>query len=161
VLNFAELYENHAQDVFSFALWLTADPTVAADITSETFVLAWGRRADVRTETLRAYLLMIARNAYLKHQRDRKRQVPLHDVHVDPAPSPEQRADANLRLQRVREFLATLPEADRSAFVLRVQQDLPYAEIARVLGLSLSAAKVKVHRVRKSLLLHFAAREES
>jgi RNA polymerase sigma-70 factor (ECF subfamily) len=48
--------------------------------------------------------------------------------------------------------LQTLPEIDRTAFILRVQQELPYAEIARVLELSLSAVKVKVHRTRKKLL---------
>jgi RNA polymerase sigma-70 factor (ECF subfamily) len=52
----------------------------------------------------------------------------------------------------VQEFLQSLPEVDRAAFVLRVQHELSYAEIARVLELSLSAAKVKVHRVRKKLL---------
>ena len=46
----------------------------------------------------------------------------------------------------------TLPEIDRAAFVLRVQHELSYAEIARILELSLTAAKVKVHRVRKKLL---------
>lgn len=49
-------------------------------------------------------------------------------------------------------MLQTLPEIDRAAFVLRVQHDLPYDEIARVLGISLSATKVKVHRVRKKLI---------
>jgi len=47
--------------------------------------------------------------------------------------------------------LLTLPEIDRSAFVMRVQYDLPYLEIARVLQLSEGAVKVKVHRVRKLL----------
>ena len=52
----------------------------------------------------------------------------------------------------MRVILQALPEIDRAAFVLRVQHELPYAEIARVLGLSLTATKVKVHRVRKKLL---------
>jgi len=45
-----------------------------------------------------------------------------------------------------------LPEIDRTAFVLRVQNELSYVEIARVLELSLSASKVKVYRVRKKLI---------
>ena len=51
----------------------------------------------------------------------------------------------------MRRALLTLPEIDRSAFVMRVQHELPYAEIARSLELSLTAVKVKVHRVRKKL----------
>jgi RNA polymerase sigma factor (sigma-70 family) len=60
--------------------------------------------------------------------------------------------EAQLELQRVNEMLQTFSEVDRTAFILRVQHELPYAEVARVLGLSLAAAKVKVHRVRKKLL---------
>jgi len=47
--------------------------------------------------------------------------------------------------------LAELPEIDRTALLLRAEHDLPYDEIARVLQISLSAAKVKVHRARLRL----------
>jgi DNA-directed RNA polymerase specialized sigma24 family protein len=60
--------------------------------------------------------------------------------------------ETRLQLLKVRDALQSLPEIDRSAFILRVQHELPYAEIARVLRLSLTATKVKVHRVRKKLL---------
>ena len=161
MLTFDELYQTHAADVRRFALWLSGDDSQADDITSETFVRAWGRRATIRTETLKAYLFTIARNAYLEQQRHDQRLSVLEDVHLAPGPNPEDQADAQLRLARVRDFLQTLPEIDRTAFVLRVQQELPYAEIARVLDLSLTAAKVKVHRVRKKLLTLFAEIERS
>ena len=59
----------------------------------------------------------------------------------------------------MRQILLTLPEIDRAAFVMRVQHELPYAEIARVLEISLAAAKVKVHRVRKKIVAAFTALE--
>jgi DNA-directed RNA polymerase specialized sigma24 family protein len=62
---------------------------------------------------------------------------------------------------RVQKVLQTLPEIDRAAFTLRVQHEPPYAEIARVLGLSLAAAKVKVHRVRKKLITTCVNKESS
>jgi len=55
-------------------------------------------------------------------------------------------------LKRVKKMLQTVPEIDRAAFVMRVQHELPYDEIARSLKLSLTAVKVKVHRVRKKLI---------
>lgn len=66
--------------------------------------------------------------------------------------------ESRLELQRVQSVLQTLPEIDRAAFVLRIQHALPYAEIARVLGLSVTASKVKVHRVRKKLLAKLVAK---
>ena len=152
MLNFQDLYESYATDVFRFALWLAGNRSEAEDITSETFIQAWINRSTIRTETLKAYLFAIARNAYLGRQRKRKQHVMLEDIYHDPAPGPHQQVETQDELLSVHKFLQTLPETDRSAFVLRVLYEMPYAEIARVLTLSLSSAKVKVHRVRKKLL---------
>lgn len=152
MLSFQDLYETYATDVYRFAHWLAGDGSEAEDITSETFIRAWARNATIRTETLKAYLFTIARNVYLQRQRKGRRQVELDDVYADPAPGPPSVVESRLELHRVRSVVRNLPEIDRAAFILRVQHDLPYAEIARVLGVSLTAAKVKVHRVRKKLL---------
>lgn len=153
MLTFQELYDSYAAGVYRFALWLAGDTFQAEDITADTFVRAWTSNSPIRTETLKAYLFTIARNLYLEQRRKAKRQTALNDTHLDPLSGPDQVVDARLELQRVRSILLTLPEIDRSAFVLRIQHDLPYAEIARILDLSLSTSKVKVHRVRKKLLV--------
>jgi len=93
MLNFHDLYDNYAKDVFHFSLWMTGDKFEAEDITSETMIRAWGKRGKIRTETLKAYLFTIARNLYLGKK------------------------------------------------------------------ISISAAKVKVHRVRKKLLINFLEKE--
>jgi len=152
MLTFSELYEFYAADVYRFAFWLAGDKQEAEDITSETFIRAWVNRAKIRTETLKAYLLAIARNVFLQQKRKQKRQVALEDVYADPSPGPDRQIEDQATLAKVQKTLQSLPEVDRTAFVLRVQHELPYAEIARVLGLSLSNAKVKVHRVRRKLL---------
>lgn len=159
MLNFQELYETYAGDVYRFVLWLAGDRFEAEDISSETFVRAWAHKTTIRTETLKAYLLAIARNIYLERQRQGKRHVLLEDVYADPAPEPDQHVAAQLQLQHVYRILQTVPEIDRAAFVLRVQHELPYAEIARVLALSETAVKVKVHRVRKKLIAACAEKE--
>jgi len=161
MLNFQDLYESYAIEVYRFAYWLAGDRFEAEDITSETFIRAWVRNSAIRTETLKAYLFTIARNIYLEQQRKSKRQVVLEDVYPDPAPGPDKVVESQLELLRIQRFLQTILEIDRAAFVLRVQHELPYAEIARVLGLSLTTAKVKVHRVRKKLLTNFIDKEVS
>ena len=152
MLDFQTLYESYAGDVFRFAFWLAGEKTEAEDITSETFIRAWSRKNTIRTETLKAYLFTIARNIYLTHRRKASRQVTLEDIHTDPAPGPDKSAESRSELRRARMILETLPEIDRAAFVMRVQHELPYTEIARALDLSVGAAKVKVHRARKKLL---------
>jgi len=152
MINFQDLYESYANEIYRFSLWLAGDSLEAEDITSETLIRAWVHNSKIRTETLKAYLFTISRNIYLQHQRKRRHQAVLEDIHPDPAPGPEERAESQHQLQRVQGVLQALPECDRTAFVLRVQHDLSYEEIARILELSLSAAKVKVYRVRKKLI---------
>lgn len=152
MINFQDLYESYVTDVYRFSLWLSGNSSEAEDITSETFIRAWVNNSKIRTETLKAYLFTISRNIYLEYKRKRKRQAILEDIHPDPAPGPDKRTESQLKLQRVQRVLQTLPEIDHTAFVLRVQHELPYEEIARVLELSLTATKVKVYRARKKLI---------
>jgi RNA polymerase sigma-70 factor (ECF subfamily) len=160
MLNFQDLYEAYAADVYRFSLWMTGSMYEADDITSETFIRAWARKSTIRTETLKGYLLMIARNIYLGKVRKQQHQVYLDDQHPDPFPGPEKVVESRFEILRIQQILQTMPEIDRAAFVMRVQHELPYAEIARALGLSLTATKVKVHRVRRKLLVTFLDKED-
>ena len=148
MFDFQDLYKAYATDVYRFSYWLCGD---AEDITSETFLRAWTYRASIRTETMKAYLLSIARNLYLERLRKHRLHIELTDGMPDPTPGPEKCSEDRDDLLRIQDVLQKLNEVDRAAFILRVQHDLPYDEIARVLQLSLSAAKVKVHRVRLKL----------
>jgi RNA polymerase sigma-70 factor, ECF subfamily len=149
---FLELYESYASDIYRFAFSLSGERAEAEDITSETFIRAWVNRSAIRTETLKAYLMAIARNTFLERQRKSRREVALEETLPDPAAGPEDRAESRLELARIEKLLRTVPEIDRAAFVLRVRHGLPYEEIARALEITLASAKVKVHRVRKRLL---------
>lgn len=152
MINFQDLYQSHCDDVFRFALWLSSDRQEAEDITSETFIRAWAHHRKIRTETLKAYLFTIARNIYLQHLRKNKRQAVLEDVHPDPAAGPDEQTESHNLLTRIRTVLRSLPEIDRTAFLLRVHHGLPYEEIARILPVNPTSGKVKVYRVRKKLI---------
>lgn len=151
MLTFEELYVSYSPDVYRFSMWLSGNANDAEDITAETFTRAWVNFARIRTETLKAYLFTIARNIYLESLRKHKGHDVLNDSHPDSNPTIESSFETRSELDRIRSVLLTLPESDRSAFVMRVQYDLSYAEIARVLQTSEGATKVKVHRVRKLL----------
>ena len=151
MFDFQDFYKTYVPDVYRFAYWLCGDAVDAEDITSETFLRAWKHREKIRTETLKAYLLSIARNLYLERLRKHKLHIELSDAMPDPAPGVDQRSEQRAELERIQKVLQQVNEVDRAAFILRVQHEMPYAEIARVLQLSLSAVKVKVHRVRLKL----------
>jgi RNA polymerase sigma-70 factor (ECF subfamily) len=152
VTNPSELYRRYSPDVFRFALHLSGDRHEAEDITSETFVRAWTSPEPIRMATVKGYLFTIARNLYLRGARKRRRQVELGEELRDPGPGPQTLAEQASSVDRVLAQLQKLPEIDRAALLMRAMDELPYDEIARALGITLSSAKVKIHRARLALL---------
>ena len=154
MITFHEIYERHSKDVYRYSFWLSGSAQDADDITSETFARAWVGREEIRTETVKAYLFTVARNIYLKGLRHTKRQADLTPHQPDPKPAPEQQVESRLELDHAMQVIQSLPEIDRAAFLLRVQHELSYDEIARTLQLSLTSVKVKIHRARLKLAAH-------
>lgn len=150
MLDFATIYNEYAPDVYRFALYLSGDRATAEDLTSETFVRLWTAR-DVRAATVKAYLFAIVRNLHLQGFRIRRREVPLDITLPDQSPNPEMYAAGRDQLRWVLDRLRQLPETDRAALLMRIQQEMSYEEIAAVLGLSVAATKVRVHRARLKL----------
>ena len=149
--DFSALYERYAPDVFRFALYLSGDRHEAEDITSETFVRAWTAPEPIRTATVKGYLLTIARNLFLQGLRRKSRQTAIDDELRDPRASADGQAERNSEVAAVLANLQRIPEGDRAALLLRAVEEMPYDEIARALGISLAATKVRIHRARLAL----------
>ena len=148
---FEVLYRRHASAVFRFAWGLCGDRSEAEDIVSETFVRLLTRAPRIETTTALAYLLAAARNVYLTGRLRRRREAPLTGEIFASEHDPAGRLDDQARLKVVLRAIHSLPEGERAALLLRVDHDLPYQEIASVLGTSVGAAKVRVHRARLRL----------
>jgi RNA polymerase sigma-70 factor (ECF subfamily) len=151
-MTFEQLYTTYFPDVYRFAVWLTHDTTRAEDVAAETFIRAWAKRDRLRTETLKGYLFTIARNIFIKHQHRSNRDEQLPEGLTDGSPDPHRAAAARMDLDRVMRAMSQMPSSDQLALVLRTEHSLPYEEIARVLEISVGAARVKVYRARRRLL---------
>jgi RNA polymerase sigma-70 factor (ECF subfamily) len=148
-----DLYTRYAADVHRFALYLSGNPALADDLTSETFLRAWSSASPIREATVKAYLFTIVRHVYLSEMTRASRRVELtRDV---PATSPSQhdQLESSATLRTVLKALTQLPELDRAALLMRTQDGMPYEEIAQVLEISIANAKVKVHRARVKLAM--------
>jgi RNA polymerase sigma-70 factor (ECF subfamily) len=153
-MDFHDLYRRYAGDVRRFALYLSGNAALADDITSETFLRAWSSVERIREATVKAYLFAIVRNLYLLELRRSSRHVELEsfdDVLQSTEGSQEDRLDRQTALAMLLRALRTLPEVDRAALLMRTQNGMSYEDIAEALQLSLSSAKVKVHRARLKL----------
>ena len=149
--DFSVLYAKYAPDVFRFAMYLSGNPAEAEDITSETFVRAWAAPGPIALATVKGYLLAIARNLFLQELRKRSYAVSLNEDICDPHPGPDAQTEKKAEYVAVIARLQRLPESDRAALLMSAFEGIPYAEIARTLGISLAAVKMKIHRSRLAL----------
>jgi len=150
--DFSSIYERYSRDVYRFALYLSGDAALAQDITAETFARAWAVHDGIRVGSVKAYLLMIARNLF-RDGRRRPVQVQLPDFADvrDGAASPEAAAEARQDLRSVLGALRALPELDRAILLMATLEGLSHEAVGAAVGLSTAAVKVRVHRARVTL----------
>jgi RNA polymerase sigma-70 factor (ECF subfamily) len=150
VVTFEDIYGRYAGHVRRFAIYLSGDPSLADDITSETFVRAWTSAAPIRPSTVKGYLFAIARNLFLEEARKRRREADLDFSIADSADLASATAGKEA-LRQTLEDLRTIPESERSALVMRAVEEMSYEEIAAALGISTVAVKARIHRARWKL----------
>ena len=150
-MDFHSVYLRYATDVHRFAHYLSGDAAAADDLTSDAFLRLWTAPGEIRMPTVKAYLFAIVRNLYRTSLRGLARVEPLEDEHQAPEPSAEQQVVSRSQLSALAAALARLPEADRAAVLMRAQGEMSYEEIGQALGISVAAARVRVHRARARL----------
>jgi RNA polymerase sigma-70 factor (ECF subfamily) len=150
--SFTSLYKRYSKDVYRFALYLSGERSEAEDITAETFARVWSATEPIVMATVKGYLFTIARHLFLKGLRSRSKRVALPEDLHDPQAGPDIRAANCAQLQAVIVALQQIPEASRSALLMHAVDGMTYEEIARVIGISLPAVKIKIHRARLALL---------
>ena len=155
---FDELVRRTYVDTYTLAFRLTSHEEDARDVVQEAYLRAWksiGRfRGDARFTT---WLYRITANTAYTHVQKRRRQrtTPLDEIH-DPTEtrletSPETVADSTAGLEELAAALAQLPDTLRQIIVLKDVYGLSHETIAHETGISVAAAKVRLHRARKRL----------
>lgn len=155
---FEELVRVTHADSYTLAYRLTGNEEDARDVVQEAYLRAYRAikrfRGDAQFST---WMYRITANCAATHlgRRARHRHDGLDEVtsmaDPDPDGDPQLRADADDLRTRLRVALEALPPRLRSVVVLRDVYDLPHEAIAAELGISESAAKVRLHRARNKL----------
>jgi RNA polymerase sigma factor (sigma-70 family) len=157
---FSELFERHADSISAFAT-RRVGAGAAEDILSETFLVAFRRRADFdhTWESARPWLLGIASRVIKKHRAVEARQWRLaeasassterfSDGSIDAAGV---RADASAALRDLGPRIAALSTRDRETLLLYAWGDLTYDEVAVALGVPVGTVHSRLNRVRRKL----------
>lgn len=152
---FRKTYLPLRDKLYRFALRFVGDPMAAEDIVQEVFLRIWKKREDLADlERPEAYCMTITRNLSLNHLKDKSRHHGDLDAVREPAGN-LQAADARMEsadeVRRVRAAIAQLSERQQMVIHLREVEELPYEEIAEVMGFSLAMVKSELFRARQHL----------
>ncbi|MGH2921781.1 MAG: RNA polymerase sigma factor [Gaiellaceae bacterium] len=144
---FGELVRLYERRIASVLYRLLDDRRDVEEATQDVFVQAWRNLRRFRGDSqLFTWLYRIAVNEALMRRRRKRVDVQELDERLAAAPDP----DPALRDLLVRE-LAALPFEFRAAVVLRDVEGLTNAEVAEALGVSVAAAKSRIHRGRMQI----------
>lgn len=161
---FAEIYFTHYESLLNYGRWFTPDAALVEDAIQDLFVELWQYHATLSaTTSVRFYLLRALRN-----QLGRRLQSPFRPLDAaDGLPFEATYAFEPrwVEAQAKQETLAALRRAinqltprQREVIYLRFFNDLDYAEVAAVMGLSYQATRNQVYLALKALREHLPAR---
>jgi len=155
---FDELVRRTFVDTFTLARRLTGNEEDGRDVVQDAYLRAWRGIGKFRGEAaFSTWMYRITANAAATNVRRRRRQQadPFEDD-LEPADprtdlQPSAMAESAEALERITDALDELPPKLRSVVVLKDVYDLPHEAIAEELGITVAAAKVRLHRGRRKL----------
>src|SRR3954469_21826000 len=150
---FEALVRRYQRPVLAIARRFAGDADDAEDLAQRAFINAAERAGGWRGGSFKSWLFRIVVNLAKKHVRDTAKfdrsEEGTHEVPVE--------SDAHERLElfekqkALREAVARLPTRQREVLLLRIDGDLPFAEIAAALGITEVNAKVNFHHAVQNL----------
>jgi RNA polymerase sigma-70 factor (ECF subfamily) len=147
---FGALYDRHFQQIYRFVYSRVREQTAAEDVTSEVFIKALKAmpRYQETGRPFAAWLYQIAVNAIADRYRTLKPAHPLEDFHdlSVGGPAIEEQASQRDEIRRIWRVVEDLPMQQRTALVLKFQEDMKIEDIAVAMGKTPGAVKLLIHR---------------
>jgi RNA polymerase sigma-70 factor (ECF subfamily) len=153
---FEQLFRAHEKRIYSLALHMVGDPSIAEDLTQDTFVRAWENLGRLRHEqAFGGWLRRIALNLIWDHIRTRKPEDELDDEAAERLPEGGRTAHEELERQRmarkVQAAVMSLPEHQRVVLAMFYWEDLPVNDIAATLSIARGTVISRLARGRDTL----------
>ena len=140
--------DQYADGLYRFALASLRNREEAKDVVQDCFARTWEHRDSVDYHKAKAYLFTVAHHCIIDLIRQRRQETPVESLLQQPEPGRNSYPDVNEVLHQV---VATLPEAQRTAVLLRDYEGYSYQEIGDITGQSEAQVKVNIFRARTAL----------
>lgn len=151
-MTFEIIYETYWSKVFRLCMGYMNDYELAKDLAQETFITVWQKLPGFRNESsVGTWIFRIASNHCLR-QIEKQKKMPKSDL-------PEEIEDVKHsgtedKTAFLYKCISELPESDRIIISLELE-DINQSEIARIVGISESNVRVRIHRIKEKLTKKF------
>jgi RNA polymerase sigma-70 factor, ECF subfamily len=150
---FAGLVDLYWERLYRWLFHLTHERHDAEDIAQESFLKAFTALPKFQGGRFQAWLFRIAYHQFLNQQRPRQKvRLALPENLAGREPGPEETALSQEAMQQLARAVGRLPSDYRSPFLLRVEEDMSFAEIAVVLNITEETARWRVFKARQKLM---------
>lgn len=148
---FGIIVRKYQKQVYTLMHRFTNSPSEAADLTQEAFLRAYNRLETFQPgKRFFVWLYTLSLNLARDFARKNKKYADTLTENMDDArretPDQERRLIQKGEAMALLEALYRIPEDFREALILRYREDLSMRDIARILNLSVSGAKMRIHR---------------
>lgn len=149
---FGILIQRYSDPLYRHALGMTGSPDVAEDILQMSFIKAYQHLAEVRGR-FDAWVFRIVANGCKDWLKNIRRTHLSYDEDDQPTgyANPEEELDRTELRGDLDGALASLPPSLREAFIMKHVEGRSYEEMADLLGTTVGALKMRVHRAREAL----------
>jgi len=149
---FKTLISRYSDPLYRHALCMTGSPDVAEDILQLSFIKAYQHLAEVRGR-FDAWVFRIVANGCKDWLKNIRRSHLSYDEDDQPSAyaTPDEELDRTELRSDLDRALSTLPASLREAFVMKHVEGRSYEEMADLLGTTVGALKMRVHRAREAL----------
>ena len=150
---YSSLFRANSKTVFNYIYYKFGNEEKAYDVVQEAFIKLWENCAKVSPEKAKSFVYTVANNLYLnlikaekvrqKYAADSKKAIS-HE-------SPEFLLEEQEYKEKLDRALASLPDNQRTVFLLSRIDGKKYAEIAEMEGVSVKAIEKRMHLALKTL----------
>jgi len=149
---FSTLFKANSKTVFNYIYYKFGNEEKAYDVVQEAFVKLWENCAKVSPEKAKSYVYTIANNLYLNVIKAEKVRLKYADrSNKTSYESPEFLMEEKEYKAKLDRALNSLPENQRTTFLLNRIDGKKYAEIAEMEGVSVKAIEKRMSLALKAL----------
>jgi RNA polymerase sigma-70 factor (ECF subfamily) len=145
---FRTIFDTHSEGIRNFIYYKCGDMAQAEDLTQDAFVKLWKNCKKVLFEKAKSFVMKVAQNSYYnayEHQKVVLKYNKRANLKEGHGISPEFVLEEKEFMLKLQQSIASLPEKERTVFLLSRKDKKTYKEIAEIIGISQKGVERRMH----------------